>query len=418
MIVTKILKSSRVTLLCYLLLFCFLKAEAQVNYVKNPSFEKYDTCPYNGDQIRFAYFWSAIDSNAIIIPAYGQPEYVNECATNVVVSVPLNDRYYHFPRTGKGMAQVAMFVDSNGLTWAYQRDYLQGRFNKQLIAGKSYCVTFYAANEQQNNYAINHIGAYLDNGQIDATTHPSLPQTQYTPQILDTAIITDTLNWTKIEGSYTANGTERFITIGNYFNIPNTAHIIFNANSISSPGGAEYLIDDVSVIESDHIAFAGNDTTIALGDSAFLGEIAVPYIWYKNSGGLSLIDSTSGGIWVKPALGTMEYVVKQTLCGVSTWDSVKVTVVPVNVRNVGNVRNVLVYPNPSSGSFSISGTINDTKDATIEIFNSLGQKIYTKDLIIENEKLNIQINLDTSPGIYMLRVTTERGNSIMRIMVN
>src|SRR6202012_3141344 len=90
-------------------------------------------------------------------------------------------------------------------------NYVQGRLYKPLISGKSYCVTFYVKMAQQSGYAINHICAYLDDGLIDTTKPPGAPQTQFLPQIDESALIDDTLNWHKVEGNFVANGTERFI---------------------------------------------------------------------------------------------------------------------------------------------------------------------------------------------------------------
>jgi hypothetical protein len=57
--------------------------------------------------------------------------------------------------------------------------------------------------------------------------------------------ITDTLNWTKISGIYTAEGGEEWITIGNFFNDDETTAIEFlgGEGSIVS----YYALDDVSI---------------------------------------------------------------------------------------------------------------------------------------------------------------------------
>ncbi len=77
-------------------------------------------------------------------------------------------------------------------------------------------MTFYTTLEQSSAYAINHIGAYLDDGSIDGgqdSVGCAAPQTEYVPQVFETSIINDTLNWVKVQGSFVANGTEKFITI-------------------------------------------------------------------------------------------------------------------------------------------------------------------------------------------------------------
>jgi len=396
------------------LCLCCHSVAAQVNYVLNPSLEEHDSCPTAGDQIKFAHSWSSIDSNGTYrTTSDGEPEYCNTCDTFIwsYVKVPINVDFNHFPRTGNGMAAMGMFTDSSFLSQPYQRDYLQGRFYKPLIAGKSYCVSFYVtlAYGYQTWYAINHIGAFIDNGAIDNTTAPGSPQTQYTPQIVETSVINDSINWTKIEGSFTANGNERFITIGNFYNIPNTAHVVINTNALG--GSAYYLVDDVSVIESNHVAFAGNDTTVAVGDSMFLGEIAVPYVWYeRGSAGLTMIDSVSGGIWVHPALGSNKYVVKQTLCGVVTWDSVVVNAWPLNVENMGNVENVKVFPNP----FNDELEIENLGSGVVRIYDVVGRTIYSGVMNGSKETINTS---SFNKGIYFLELINPDGYKEIRKII-
>jgi len=375
---------------------CCSHVTAQVNYVLNPSLELHDSCPTDIDQIRYALFWNALDSTLDV--NYGRPEYCNVCDTysSSPIQLPINYFFNHYPRTGSGMAQVGMYT--NIMMYYDGRDYLQGRLYKPLTSGKSYCVSFYVCLEKISKYAINHIGAYFDNASIDTTVNPGTVQTEYIPQILENSVITDSVNWIKIDGSFTANGTERFITIGNFLDTPNTTHIQLNNNF--NPV-TYYLLDDISVIESNHVAFAGNDTTIQLGDSIFLGEIAVPYVWYDGQG--HILDSTSGGIWVHSLLGSNKYVVKQTLCGAVTWDSVTVTVAPAGVKNISYNNNFSVYPNPSNGTFTISGNING-KDVSIEILNTLGQVVYKETKESTNGKLNKQISVHLPSGVYTIYI--------------
>ncbi len=393
-------------------IFCSHALSAQQNYVINPSLERYDTCPVYNDNIRDANNWSCIDTTGMYInTSDGEPEYCNVCDTSSLSIIRIPSLSVHnYPRTGKGMALVLMFSDSSLIPSLYQRDYLQGRLYKPLTAGINYSVTFYALLDKCPNtkYAVNRIGAYLDNGEIDTTIYPGLLQTEYTPQILDTNIISDSVNWTKIEGSFTANGTEKFITIGGFYGITQTKHTVCHP---SGAGGAYYLVDDISVIESSHLAFAGDDTTIVKGDSIFLGEIALPYTWYlSNSSGLTLIDSTSGGIWVKPN-STTTYYVKQTLNGAVSWDSIKVQVVPSSVNKLqSTMNNIHLYPNPVQNELNISGATN----CTIRIFDVVGRMVYHGSTNGEKDIINTR---SFANGIYFLQLMDENGEKEIRKFV-
>ena len=66
----------------------------------------------------------------------------------------------------------------------------------------------------------------------------------YTPQIISTLFLTDTLNWMRIGGYYKANGGEQYITIGDFK--PFTTGDTLNTGNDTYPG-AYYYIDDVTV---------------------------------------------------------------------------------------------------------------------------------------------------------------------------
>jgi len=388
----------------YLLLCIPAFSQAQVNLVKNPGFEQHSQCPNFVDQIKFANYWSPIDT--ISNPPFCAPDYCNICGSGLV-SVPHGSWYYQYPRIGKGMAQVQMFFDENYFD-QLKRDYLQGKLYQTLTAGKQYCVTFYTVLEEASDYAIANIGAYLDNSNIDNNQDSigcASPQTSFIPQVENATIITDTLHWTKIQGTFTATGTEKFITIGNFRDKAHTSYI--NAPFTGNGGGFSfYLIDDVSVIASDAIAYAGHDTIIGLGDSAYIGlhDEAMPCTWYVQ-GNSTPIDS-GGGIWVKPTT-TTSYVVKQTLCGVSTYDTVKVIVWPQGVANVYGANYTRVYPNPATDNVTFSYAIPYASNSLVlTVTNLLGQIIQTFSLPDKSGQL--QWSTSALPnGLYLYNLTDQ-----------
>jgi len=179
----------------------FHVGHAQINYVLNGSFEDYTTCPDRLDQIRLAHYWDAIDTNYVFLDTAFRrrqdqyPDYINACAPLGPVSCPANNIFYQYPHTGDGMMVNVMMFDRSAVTWYPPTNYLQGKLFDHLIAGQSYCVTFFVSRLNSYYLAINKIGAYLDDRSIYLDYRPGLPYTRCTPQILDTTMITDTLNW-------------------------------------------------------------------------------------------------------------------------------------------------------------------------------------------------------------------------------
>lgn len=63
--------------------------------------------------------------------------------------------------------------------------------------------------------------------------------------INDPAIVTDSLNWVRIFGSFTADSAYEFIVIGNFFDDVNTDTLIMNGDSICY--FSYYFLDDVCI---------------------------------------------------------------------------------------------------------------------------------------------------------------------------
>ncbi len=406
-------KASKYRIILYLLAFIItLPTKAQVNYVLNPSLETYTQCPYDYDQINFATYWSGIDSLNIYQGASdGTPEYMNMCAgNNAYTGVPINSNGDKYPHTGKGMAQAVMYNIST--TFPYQRDYLQGRLGKKLITGKQYCVTFYVFLEQGSAYAVNKIGAYLDGGQIDTTHNPGLPQTGYTPQVLENSVILDTVNWTKIEGSFTATGNEDFITIGVFFDNAHMSAPNFNPFGIAYVT-ALYFVDDISVVESDIPAYAGGTKFKAKNDSVFIGrnEIVPDCEWYRNG---VLIDTLHAGFWVKDTANTT-YVVKQSICGNVKYDTAHIMIARVGVPSIGNESVFKIYPNPAQHEITIQG-VNNRSTATLAIYDFSGRVMLQQEVSFMNGEVRVPLSL--AGGMYVVELTDERGNkNIQRLSV-
>lgn len=107
-----------------------------------------------------------------------------------------------------------------------------------------------------SGYSVNKLGAYLSDTAVRYTTLGSV--LNYTPQVISTVFLNDTLNWMNVSGYYHAIGGEKFITIGDFkpFNMGDTLNVLSGGWS-----AAYYLIDDVSITK-----VAGCDTTAGINE--------------------------------------------------------------------------------------------------------------------------------------------------------
>ena len=138
-----------------ILIFCAcvspLLTLAQINLVKNPSFEQYARCQTRINNIKYCNYWTPIadtvfSSSDTLGPGMCTPEYSNTCVPFYCqTSIPLSYWYFHYPRTGNGMAHIITYYKEDYDTTATaRRDYLQGRLRDVLTNGHNYsCFFFY-----------------------------------------------------------------------------------------------------------------------------------------------------------------------------------------------------------------------------------------------------------------------------------
>ncbi|MBW6482565.1 MAG: T9SS type A sorting domain-containing protein [Vicingaceae bacterium] len=374
---------------CAFVFIFSIKTNAQYNLVPNSSFEIYSSCPTTSGQIVFSAPWQN--------PNNGTPDYFHGCSSTFGVPSYCNcSSVYQQPNTGD--AYVGIWC------WNYTtdtREYIQIQLLDTLTINDCYLISFYTNLVNWARIACNNVGAYLSDTAINST---SLLM-EYPAQIknFNNEIITDTLNWHRIEGIYVANGNELFLTIGNFNNDLTTDTLTVN---LSNSNAAYYYIDDVSVIPIDSIpggmpAYAGVDTNVIVGDSVFIGQQIsnLNCNWYNAIG--SLIASGTSGIYVSPTVSTF-YVVEQNLCGVITYDTVNVTVLPVSIYELQSNNSVKIYPNPNNGSFTITHNL-EGKNYVLEIVDVMGKVVHRQLLEIKSNKILIDIH-QLSNGIYFINI--------------
>lgn len=399
-----------------LLIFCcaFASADAQTNFVKNGDFEQYSKCPDSYEQLSRAKFWRGT------VDSLSTGEYYNACAIgNIYTGFPNNGNFYQYPRSGYGMTGLVLYYDKTlppppPIYSFNYRDYAQVRFYNTLSKGKTYCVAFFVNTIESYYYAHNKIGAFLDNGSINTAVDSGGEEIiSVVPQVYTNSIIKDTLNWVKIEGTFVAKGDESYITIGNFF--PN--------DSVSTEvtnywfGGAQYsyyLIDDVSVVAIDAKANAGVDRWVELSKSIEIGDVedstarGMDCKWYHkgvliDSGNVISVAASS----IKYAVDT--YVVVQNVCGNITRDTMLLRTVGLGMSSSPSEsagERFSIYPNPSTGAFTIASLRGTKQSETIKVYNFLAQVIYEGKL--KDKKTTIQLN--AASGVYIIEVTDENQN--------
>ena len=91
----------------------------------------------------------------------------------------------------------------------------------------------------------------------------------------------------------------------------------------------------------------------------------------------------------------------------------------VNTNEIQNLQNLLLYPNPNHGSFSIEFELSELKNIEIKIYNSIGQQIFDKTQSKFIGKYKEQVNLpEISAGVYFVIIGLDGQKISKRILVN
>jgi len=375
-----------------------MNTNAQKNLVPNWSFEEYNVCPNLTTQ--------SCQGPSLIIPSLinwqcainfeSTSDYFNSCSSIPFTSTPLNFWGYQFPKTGNAYAGISVHANHNNTVTNIE--YLETKLKDTLKINLKYCVSFYISRADNQDFASSNFGAYFSKNMIIGVG--LIPNLNYSPQVKNPLgnFIKDYLKWTKISGSFTANGDENYITLGSFGN-DQLYDTIYNPGLPIDPIGiydfSYYYIDDVSVEEVLN-ADAGANQTIACGDSVRIGldsAWAANYTWVPSTG---LVNANVPMPIAHPSI-TTTYTVTKKQCEVTTTSTV--TVFVTGTCPYINGLDEFVIPNVFTPNGDHS---NDVWQFTLGLGNTL------KRLSIYN-RWGIEVN---SSATQSLNFTTWDGNTI------
>lgn len=229
----------------FLLITVFSVAQ---NLVPNPSFEDTVSCPSGPSQFNKTMVW--------VNPTTASPDYFNSCAGYASgMNVPNTGFGYQPPLSG---VAYAGFYAYNTVHVDY-KEYVQAKLLDTLLLNHRYLVSFHVNLSNNSQYSVSSVGAYFSSTPIVSTSSLVL---NYTPQIQNQASIqlSDSVNWMLISDTLVSNGTEQYVTIGNFKTDAQSDTVYlgwFSSNNI-----AYYYIDDVSVIDVIDLAVSENQVNI------------------------------------------------------------------------------------------------------------------------------------------------------------
>ena len=300
---------NKVAILFIFWLGCVSNTTGQ-NLVPNPSFEQMNACPATGVSVPYSPGYN----NFPYLPGWisatqMNPDFKHACGAPPYCSMPHSLTNYQYPHTGNGYAGIAV-----NAAWQHV-EYVECKLKQPLTAGKRYHLHFYCAagglpNNTYNVIGMDKIGAVITPAQIAV---PTLNALFYTPTIASPSgvPITDTQNWTRVQGKFQALGGEEWLTMGRFDDgLPIVMSVIIPGTANNYFG--YYLIDDISLRDLDDpdtvrvhaITKCTAGLPVVLSGQGGGDE----YDWNTGAGTATLSPVTSGTYWVRTWKDTFYYV--------------------------------------------------------------------------------------------------------------
>jgi hypothetical protein len=422
---------------------------AQANLVMNPGFEEDSGCTnlVSGIAEGFCYYWSSASNDPLW--------YMNICANNYIspfnyVIIPKNLFGHEYPHSGVAYTCFGPYATYGG--GQSFRQYLQGTLKDTLIPGKRYGIEFYLSKSEFLGYyrfCISNIGIAFTKNKLSYNTYEIIPEIPNFKNDTNN-VLSDTLGWQKVEGSFIARGGERYFSIGNFdYNAHTKIFDCFNnGTSLYSPiGEIHYYIDDVSVIDTSII----DTVQLCMNDSLFLQGA-----WRKTAG---IYYDTIAGMPYQKYLQPKTYASTHTnffFEGVPTdsfktgyfWSHIfsqkdttfsiimpsihgcdSVLVFRLRDRSIGIANrpaytnndyvSLLIYPNPAEQFINIEVSSSQYLVSSIIIYDAIGRTTTTKVIqeeTVSNKGINtttLKINIkELNSGLYFVKVYDKNNRNI------
>jgi Secretion system C-terminal sorting domain len=392
-----------------------VRTTAQVNLITDGGFEdtltawKTQLIPVNNQLKNWEFFYGVADSSSAYL---GFGALLSSAIQNQAYSIP-NSVFSVSVRTGLHCQEMLSHYErqpSNGFFWSYSnmRTPIRTKLKQKLTAGKTYCGTFWVANQVRTvYYNTNGMGMYFDNGRLDTVItklgDTSMQFGKYAQaQIINYDVIHDSANYTKVQGSFVANGTETYVTIGNCLTDSTQTKVINGPAALQCPECkfSEVVIDDASVIPID-ISNWLRDTFCNLGDSVWVGLSPLDYgdgKWYTST--MQYI-STGQGFWFTPTQATTQFIQSIDVCGAVLYDTMHVNAWPLGMANNPTKNNLLtVQPNPVTKSLVLSSAA--ALQGVVKVFDIHGKLLLSHNISAATNAITLDAG-SLAKGFYILR---------------
>jgi len=381
----------------YILLIVFATTDftSGQNLIFNGGFEQYDTCPDYASQLYKASGYTQ----------HYTCDYFHYCTDAWQAYPPTNAIHPAEPFEGLGYAGVITGgvppdVPLNDTSYTY-REIFTGRLTQPLQSGRLYCFTarVMAANDFEFYSDALDVLFVTDTLSFYSFSSPTLYN--FTPQVRNTRVFTDSSHWQLMSGAFVAQDAYRFFHMGNMR--PYTQNMqLFQHGSFAFSNSIYHLIDDLQLTELSRPEFLYTHTCEGAALAASVSG-ADSVRWYRNG----QLFSQQPNILLSDIQPGESLIAEYFLCNYTFTDTV--TVPPCTVPepefpniitpNADGVNDVFIIEQLAAGS-------------TLVIYNRWGSEVFKTDNYDNNWQgvtQTLGIETQVTDGTYFYVLITPEG---------
>ena len=251
------------------------------NLVPNPGFEETDSCTF-GLGLGALHDWYS---------AYLTPDHLQSCQPyGTANGLPMNQFTYQQPFEGSSCAGIHTYDGDSGQEW---REWLMVPLLDTLVQGQVYFCSFRANAAFGGNVSNPNIWLASDHLGMLFTTYDRQwiwgdpdPEALDQAHILHPQILSDTVGWTLVSGSFVADSAYTYLMIGNFFSNALTDTIHF------APPGPTWNAYSYTLVDAVCVSPDPNDCELSHGVKEIGG--AGPFVYPNPATDVLVIGNAIG----------------------------------------------------------------------------------------------------------------------------
>jgi len=344
--------------ICFVFLIVSKIIIAQPNLVKDGGIEYLPCCPLTNPNCILSDWDDFLNSPWIYSMGWSNASLYNHCfdGSNLIGHLGYHS-WVGYQKAHSGIGYIGGSISrkfDNPNVIPNQKEYFIQKLPKPLEIGKKYFIKFYTCLADSSEWATNRIDLAFTDSVTILNNIPVLIEEIPIAIAMDTTIImSDTANWHKISGIYTAKENDSWLVISNlHFDI----HTIFSRIQIkaeNSFGGriSEYLVDDVSIYE---VTRSSKSTKKICQGTALKGRNNYKRYEWQNDDSLQTYVPTINGTYTVISYSDTSLVIDSFVVELQTPQSISIS--GDSICTQGTEVTLIAPPNYASYNWSTGAT--------------------------------------------------------------